>query len=38
MSGSNLSEGNWCGKRIFSNTKKLKNSNIKSKKVTKTYE
>ena len=37
MSGSNLSEGNWCGESIFSNTKKLKNSNIKSKKVTKTY-
>jgi len=33
MSGSNFSEGNWCGKSIFSNTKKLK-----SKKVTKTYE
>ena len=36
MSGSNLSEGNWCGQSIFSNTKKLKNSNIKSKKFTKT--
>ena len=37
MSGSNLSEGNWCGQSIFSNTMKLKNSNIKCKKVTKTY-
>ena len=35
MSGSNLSEGFWCGQSIFNNTKKLKNSNIKSKKVTK---
>ena len=38
ISGSNLSEGNWFGQSIFSNTKKLKNSNIKSKKVRKTYE
>ena len=36
MSGSNLSEGIQCGQSIFSNTKKLKNSNKKSKKVTKT--
>ena len=26
MSGSNLSEGFWCGQNIFSNIKKLKNS------------
>ena len=38
MSGSNSSEGNWCGQSIFSNTKKLKNSNTKNKKATKTYE
>jgi len=37
IDGSNLSEGNWGGPSIFSNTKKLKNSLIKSKKVTKTY-
>ena len=29
MSGSNLSEGFWCGQNTFSNTKKLKNSNEK---------
>jgi len=31
MSGSNLSEGIWCGWSIFSNTKKLENSNKKVK-------
>ena len=36
LSGSNLSEEIWCSQSIFSNTKKLKNSNKKSKKVTKT--
>ena len=29
MSGSNLSEGIWCGQNIFSNIKKLKNSTNK---------
>ena len=29
MSGSNLSEGFWCGQNIFSNIKKLKNSTNK---------
>ena len=27
MSGSNLSEGFWCGQNIFSNIKKFKNNN-----------
>ena len=36
MSGSNLSEGFWCGQNIFSNIKKLKNStNKKVKKLQK---
>jgi len=35
MSGSNLSEGIWCGYSIFSNTKRLKSSNKKSKKLQK---
>ena len=29
MSGSNLSEGFWCGQDIFSNIKKLKNGTNK---------
>ena len=29
MSGSNLSEGFWCGQNIFSNIKKIKNSTNK---------
>ena len=33
MSGSNLSEGIWCGQNIFSNAKKLKNNNKKWKKL-----
>jgi len=32
MSGSNLSEGFWCGYNIFSNIKKWKNSNKKVEK------
>jgi len=36
MSGSNLSEGIWCGYNIFINTKKLKNNSKQSKKVSKT--
>ena len=36
MSGSNLSEGFWCGQKIFSNIKKIKNStNKKVKKLQK---
>ena len=36
MSGSNLSEGFWCGQDIFSNIKKIKNStNKKVKKLQK---
>jgi len=35
MSGSNLSEGIWGGYSIFSNTKKLRNSNKKVKKLQK---
>ena len=36
MSGSNLSEGFWCGQNIFSNIKKLKkNTNKKVKKLQK---
>ena len=35
MSGSNLSEGFWCGQSIFSNIKKLKNTNKKVKKLQK---
>ena len=35
MSGSNLSEGIWCGQSIFSNSKKLKNNNKKVKKLQK---
>ena len=36
MSGSNLSEGFWCGQDIFSNIKKLKNcANKKVKKLQK---
>ena len=39
MSGSNLSEGIWCGQNIFSNIKKLKNStNKKVKKLQKLIE
>ena len=37
MSGSNLSEGIWCVQSIFNNTKKLKNSNKKSKKLPKLF-
>ena len=35
MSGSNFSEGFWCGQNIFSNIKKLKNSNKKVEKLQK---
>ena len=35
MSGSNLSEGFWCGYNIFSNIKKFKNSNKKVDKLQK---
>ena len=35
MSGSNLSEGFWCGYNIFSNIKKLKNSNKRVEKLQK---
>ena len=35
MSGSNLSEGIWCGQSIFGNTNKLKSSNEKVKKLQK---
>ena len=35
MSGSNLSERFWCGQNIFSDIKKLKNSNKKVEKLQK---
>ena len=35
MSGSNLSEGFWCGYNIFSNIKKLKYNNKKVEKLQK---
>ena len=35
MSGSNISEGFWCGQNIFSNIKKLKNGNKKVEKLQK---